>query len=148
MIFSVDGVEHYTYDPAVQNPSTWPFDAPQYFLFNVAILPEILDSFTESAMEIDYIRVYQDPTLSITEEVLDSQIQWYPNPVVDTLSLQVSSALVGTKATLYSLTGQVLYTVDVQNEGTSLDVSNYVKGVYILVLEKEGVRVVKQVIKK
>ncbi|MFT5892878.1 MAG: beta-glucanase (GH16 family) [Dokdonia sp.] len=148
MIFSVDGVVHYTYDPAVQNPSTWPFDAPQYFLFNVAILPEILDSFTESAMEIDYIRVYQDPTLSITEEVLDNQIQLYPNPVVDTISLQVSPALVGTKATLYSLTGQQLYIVDIQNENTSIDVSKYAKGVYILALEKEGVRVVKQVIKQ
>ncbi len=99
-------------------------------------------------MEVDYIRVYQDPTLSITEEVLDNQIQWYPNPVVDTLSLQVSPALIGTKATLYSLTGQILYTVDVQNEYVSIDISEYAKGVYILAIEKVGVRVVRQVIKK
>lgn len=148
MIFSVDGVEHYTYDPSVQNAATWPFDAPQYILLNVAILPEILDSFTESAMEVDYVRVYQDPTLSITEEILDNQILVYPNPVVDTLSLRVSPTLVGTNATVYTLTGQKLYTTDLQNQESSIDVSAFTKGVYILVLQKGETRVVRKVIKQ
>ena len=59
IVFSVDGVEHYTYNPAVKNASTWPFNAEQYLLLNVAIEPSITPSFTQSAMEIDYVRVYQ-----------------------------------------------------------------------------------------
>ncbi|TLX70325.1 glycosyl hydrolase family protein [Labilibacter sediminis] len=59
MVFSVDGVEHYTYNPAVKDASTWPYDADQYFLLNIAIEPGIDQSFTQSAMEIDYIRVYE-----------------------------------------------------------------------------------------
>lgn len=59
MVFSVDGIEHYTYNPTVKNSSTWPFNNPQYLLLNVAMQPAISPSFTQSAMEIDYVRVYQ-----------------------------------------------------------------------------------------
>ncbi|WP_139957153.1 glycoside hydrolase family 16 protein [Flavicella sediminum] len=59
MIFSVDGNVHYTYNPELKNANTWPYDAEQYLLLNIAIQPSITASFTEDAMEIDYVRVYK-----------------------------------------------------------------------------------------
>lgn len=59
IVFSVDGIPYYTYKPKLQNASTWPFNLEQYLIFNLAILPSIPTSFTESALEIDYIRIYQ-----------------------------------------------------------------------------------------
>ena len=59
LVFSVDGVEHYTYNPPVKDSNTWPFDSEQYLLLNLAIEPDIIPNFTQSAMEIDYVRVYQ-----------------------------------------------------------------------------------------
>jgi len=63
MVFSVDGKVHYTYQPAVRNSSTWPFDADQFIILNIAMggnLGGIIDSnFETSTMEIDYVRVYQ-----------------------------------------------------------------------------------------
>lgn len=59
MVFSVDGVEHYQYNPSVKNADTWPFDSDQYILLNIAIEPDIDPAFIASSMEIDYIRVYQ-----------------------------------------------------------------------------------------
>lgn len=63
MIFSVDDVEHYRYNPADKNSGTWPFDADQFLILNVAMGGSfggtIDNNFSESAMEIDYIRVYQ-----------------------------------------------------------------------------------------
>ena len=58
MIFSVDGTVHYTYNPPTKDANTWPFDAEQYFLLNVAIEGGGAN-ITQTAMEIDYIRVYQ-----------------------------------------------------------------------------------------
>ncbi|MDG1503695.1 MAG: family 16 glycosylhydrolase [Flavicella sp.] len=58
MIFSVDGIVHYTYNPTTKDANTWPFDAEQYFLLNVAIEGGGAN-ITQTAMEIDYIRVYQ-----------------------------------------------------------------------------------------
>ncbi len=59
MIFSVDGVEHLRYNPEDKNSQTWPYDDEFYFLMNIAIEKEIDPEFTESAMVVDYIRVYQ-----------------------------------------------------------------------------------------
>lgn len=59
MVFSVDGIVHYTYNPTVKDASTWPFDAEQYLILNVAMQPSIDPNFTQSSMEIDYVRVYQ-----------------------------------------------------------------------------------------
>lgn len=57
--FSVDGVEHYTYEPEEKNPDTWPFDAEMYLIMNVAIQPSIEGRFSSSSLEVDYIRIYQ-----------------------------------------------------------------------------------------
>jgi beta-glucanase (GH16 family) len=62
MVFSVDNVVHYTYNPTVKNASTWPFDAEQYILLNIAIQSSIISNFTQAAMEVDYVRVYQNTT--------------------------------------------------------------------------------------
>ena len=59
IIFSVNNYIHYTYSPDQKNLKTWPFDSEQYLLLNIAIEPSIESSFTESKMEIDYVRVYE-----------------------------------------------------------------------------------------
>lgn len=59
MVFSIDGIEHYRYNPSIKNSATWPFDTDQYLLLNIAIEPDIDAAFTESSMEIDYIRIFQ-----------------------------------------------------------------------------------------
>jgi len=61
--FLVDGDEFYTYNPDVKNEATWPFDADQFLILNVAVggtLGGTIDpGFDETVMEIDYVRVYQ-----------------------------------------------------------------------------------------
>lgn len=59
MMFSIDGIEHFQYQPSIKNPETWPYDADYYLLLNIAIEPDIDPLFTESAMVVDYIRIYQ-----------------------------------------------------------------------------------------
>lgn len=65
LVFSVDGIPHYTYQPNVYNANTWPFNAEQYILLNFAIQPFISSTFNQDAMKIDYVRVFQtDPNPS------------------------------------------------------------------------------------
>ncbi|NNC71007.1 MAG: glycoside hydrolase family 16 protein [Flavobacteriaceae bacterium] len=59
MVFSVDGVEHFRYNPTIKNSDTWPYDTDYYLLLNIAIEPDIDPNFIESAMVVDYIRIYQ-----------------------------------------------------------------------------------------
>ena len=83
MIFSVNGYVHYTYNPDIQNSETWPFDSPQYLLMNIAIEPSIASSFTETEMELDYVRIYETSILSNQAETVPNDfnvIQNNPNP--------------------------------------------------------------------
>lgn len=59
MVFSVDGVNHYEYNPKVKNSKTWPYDSDYYLILNIAIEPNIDPNFSESPMLVDYIRIYQ-----------------------------------------------------------------------------------------
>ena len=58
IVFSIDGIEHYTYNPPEKNSQTWPFDEEMYLLLNVAIQDSISSSFNQAQMEVDYLRVY------------------------------------------------------------------------------------------
>jgi len=58
IIFKIDGIEHYRYNPSVKNADTWPYNSEFFLLLNIAIEPNIDGGFTESAMEVDYIRVH------------------------------------------------------------------------------------------
>ena len=81
LVFSVDDVVHFTYNPSTKNADTWPFDDAMYLLLNVAILPSISAGFTESPMVIDYVRVYQE---SVSSKDLHARAAHdpfcYPNP--------------------------------------------------------------------
>ena len=91
MVFSVNDVVHYTYNPSTKDSDTWPFDSEQYLLLNIAIQPSIEQSFTQSAMEIDYVRVYQESVLAVSEEANSNKIKFYPNPVKNKLNINLGN---------------------------------------------------------
>lgn len=64
--FFVDGVSYRTPYTKSSNAAAWPFDKPQYLLLNVAVggvLGGTVNDTTlsSSALEVDYVRVYQAP---------------------------------------------------------------------------------------
>lgn len=109
MIFSVDGVEHYTYNPATKDASTWPFNAEQYLLLNVAIQPSAVGAgFVQSAMEIDYVRVYQETVVTPVELTT-----FYGSSVAEGTQLHWETA-----SELNNSGFQVQYSLDATNWGT------------------------------
>ena len=78
--FSVNGIDHLTYNPIIKDQYTWPFDAEQYLLLNIAIEPRVSSNFVQSTMEIDYVRVYQKNVLNIANQSNTPIFNLYPNP--------------------------------------------------------------------
>ena len=68
IIFKIDGQEHYRYNPSVKNADTWPYDSEFFFLLNVAVEANIAAGFSQSAMEVDYVCVYQSGNLVWSDE--------------------------------------------------------------------------------
>ncbi|MBW6497953.1 MAG: family 16 glycosylhydrolase [Bacteroidales bacterium] len=131
MVFSVDGVVHYTYSPEVQNADTWPFDEDQYLLLNIAIIPNIDPNFTESAMEIDYVRVYQQSTVSAPELSLPTDLIITPNPVHSIAFIKSPDEAMGSQVFVYDLQGRLLKSVIIQSEETTVDMSGWSPGFYV-----------------
>lgn len=135
LTFSVDGISHLTYNPTVKNQYTWPFDAEQYILLNVAIEPSVTASFVQSTMEVDYVRVYQQGPLSNPDISKIQDLLLYPNPAIDKLNLIIPETQIGNRATIYSVLGQELNSYILNTEQTILDVSAYQSGIYLLKIE-------------
>ncbi len=92
--FLIDGVGFYTYNPAVKNDDTWPFYQDQYLLLNIAmggVAGTIDPSFTQSNMEIDYVRVYQN-TLSTPDQV-ERKFVVSPNPADNLITIRTQEKI-------------------------------------------------------
>ena len=149
MIFSVNEYVHYIYNPEDQNTETWPFDSPQYLLINIAIEPSISSNFTETEMELDYVRVYQESTLSSQIETVPSNFtlqQNNPNPFnpVTTIKYELPrESLV--KITIYDLLGNIINNLVNQTElpgygsvewdGTNNQGQSVSSGIYLYSIE-------------
>ena len=145
LIFSVDNQVHYIYEPSVQNMETWPFDLNQYILLNVAILPEIFTTgFTQDAMEIDYVRVYQNNLNTIDSK--ENRYRIYPNPSSDFILLKgtIENPL---NYRISNNLGQVLRQGVLEIHTNSIDINSLPIGTYYLELFDEKSHQVNRIIK-
>ena len=67
LVFFVDDQKHYTLENDMTGVDSWPFDAPQYLILNLAIggnfggKKGVDDSIFPQRFLIDYVRIYQRP---------------------------------------------------------------------------------------
>ena len=146
--FLVDGVGFYTYNPSEKNNDTWPFDKEQFILLNVAmggISGAVDPGFTESAMIVDYVKVYQQVVLGASNTFdLDASLKLYPNPTTD--KIHISSKMPISGLALYDVYGKLILTRE--NNTKSIDVSRLNSGVYFLEVSSSTQKAVKKVMVK
>jgi beta-glucanase (GH16 family) len=135
--FSVDGINHLSYNPPIKNQYTWPFNAEQYILLNVAIEPSVTQSFAQSAMEIDYVRVYQANTVNSTYNLNTAKSEIFPNPVSDILTIRHPHNSIST-IEIYSILGQKMYSSTLNVESANIHVSSFENGIYLVVLTTQA----------
>lgn len=138
MMFSIDGYVHYTYAPAIRNASTWPFDADQYILLNVAMQPSIAPNFVQSPMVIDYVRVYQQPdttTTSLGDPALLRGLKIFPNPAQDQLNIVLPESLQEVSIRVYSSLGQLMHATTQPATLYTVDCAAYPAGLYRVVID-------------
>jgi beta-glucanase (GH16 family) len=133
--FSVDGINHLNYEPLIKNQYNWPFDAEQYLLLNIAILPNVTSDFVQSAMELDYVRVYQPTNLGKSNATKENDLKLFPNPVKDKLNLVLPENQIGNRVTIYSILGQELDSYLLNKKQTVINFSSYQNGIYLVKIE-------------
>ena len=151
LIFSVDDKIHFTYNPALKDGNTWPFDLQEYLVFNVAILPTISTSFTSSSMEVDYVRIYQESPLSVLEQLEHPNIKVFPVPFNSDLIIQfqeVNNQLL--KVNIYDLGGKLIDYNKFRLVDKEIKLENLNQldnGIYLIKLESEDLEHTIKVIK-
>jgi beta-glucanase (GH16 family) len=137
MVFSVDNIIHYIYNPTIKNANTWPFDAEQYLLLNFAVQPNISSSFNQGTFEIDYVRVYQQSSLSTPTAGAKKKVSLIPNPAKNKLTIQFDEIQTNNQITIYSMQGQELSSFQMNSEKETIDISNFSNGIYIVNITDE-----------
>lgn len=159
--FMIDGVGYYTYvkPPFVDNGGGgvdqlspdgvhdgWPFDADQFILLNVAmggIGGAIDPSFTQSAMVIDYVRVYQNTGLG-TDDVFENKFAVYPNPSENSNILNIRTTETINQVEIYNTLGQTLYSK--KGDTREINIQDIASGIYLMKIYSGNKSVVKRVI--
>ena len=142
LVFSVDSVIHYTYEPALKNNNTWPFDSEQYLLINIAIQPNISQSFTKSSLEMDYIRIYQQENTNVDWVNKSHSSKVYPNPFVNEITINTEHTnLKKTTVQIYNADGKMLLSnfYDINDNKLIINqLDNLSSGIYFLNYTLEG----------
>ena len=142
LVFSVDSLVHYTYQPLVRDANTWPFDAEQYILLNVAILPTIFTAFTQDALEIDYVRVYQETITKVSGVKKNENIGLFPNPIDDFLHLELPDYWIGKEIELkvYDVLGNQYYyqKKNLISKIQEIELSHLNKGLFFITASIDG----------
>jgi len=142
--FLVDNVPFYTYNPEVKDAGTWPFDKDHYLLLNVAlggISGAVAPDYSESAMIIDYVRVYQNSTLSLQDHPA-TDFQLYPNPAKDRVHIKAQDSI--DKIEVYTLLGSKIDVI--LNTDNSFSVSGFPSGMYVLKIYAGSLVTAKQLV--
>lgn len=142
--FLVDDVAYYTYNPAIRDIGTWPFDLEQFLLLNVAMggfsgTPD--SGFTSSSMVIDYVRVYQNNALSNAEFNANS-FKLYPNPTKDIVYIDSNMPI--NSVQIFDTLGNIV--MDKKNTNNKFNVSNLSNGLYLLRINSNNRTLVKKLI--
>lgn len=97
-----------------------------------------------SAAEFELF-VYPDPSLS-TESVAFETFKYYPNPIINTLTLEAKEAI--TKVTVHNIVGQQVEVLTPNNSKSTISMDGLKKGVYFVTVSindaQKTIKVVKQ----
>lgn len=145
MIFSVDGNVHYTYNPEVKDDSTWPFDADQYLLLNIAIEANTdSTNFDDAVMEIDYVRVSQLMPLSTKPISEERPLNVW---VTSDDKIEISATHTLNTIALYDLHGREILRQNPNATQVTLDGNEY-RGLLILKAESKNKRWTRKILIK
>lgn len=105
-----------------------PFNQEFYIILNVAMggnLGGAIDpTFTEDTMEIDYVRVYQESTLSHNKPQPNNKVKFYPNPVENKLHIELGDKTDKSVAMkVLDVSGRVVYKKKYTNSNNKIHYS-------------------------
>ena len=100
-----------------------------YFFYNLKMKENCISNFAEATA------VFMLP--SVVEDVVESNFSIYPNPATNSINISTNETI--DLITIFDIKGSLVFSKSYEQNNTSIDVSNFSKGVYtVKVLSKEN----------
>ena len=148
MDFFIDGTKYFTFFTG-GTWQKWPFDQRFHLLLNIAVggnwggAQGVDDNIFPVRMEVDYVRVYQDITLSALSLEALNPIQLFPNPAKDIISL--NSTLNFNQVEIYNISGELIKSISVRdNKSAEININTLKNGIYSLLIKNNNGQIVGQ----
>jgi hypothetical protein len=102
-------------------------------------------NFTPANFDAKSVRIYQEAgePVSLINITTDNQVIIHPNPANAVLNINASSQI--DKVELYSISGQLIYSGQVNNSSVSVNTSGFAQGLYIVKVYTEDGHTTKKV---
>ncbi len=78
-------------------------------------------------------------TLKINDVAVNYGISIYPNPVQDEFKISLSVPIEMATAQLIDLNGRIIKTININNEDSNFNISDFSKGIYIVKIQNSGI---------
>ena len=109
-----------------------------YFFYNIKMKENCISNFAEATA------VFMLP--SLVEDVIMNKFLIYPNPATNLINISTNESI--NHINIYDVRGSLIFSQSYQQKNTSIDVSNFAKGVYaIKVLNMKNLSVQQLIIK-
>lgn len=86
--------------------------------------------------------------LSVETTIKDSDINVYPNPVLNSFNIHLPNELLGATIELFSVVGSKIMTIETKQNHVLVDLQNYYQGIYILKISKDYMSFSKKISKQ
>lgn len=144
--WNADNMKIFIDDTLINQMETFnPFNQEFYILLNVAMGGSlggpIQSGFNQDAMEIDYVRVYQEDNLSVSEFENQKTVDFYPNPVNTNLHIKVDEiGYQNAKLQVFDISGRVISDVEhyIDDQEFIYNASALKTGIYFMSLSFEN----------
>ncbi|HRO76989.1 MAG TPA: T9SS type A sorting domain-containing protein, partial [Crocinitomicaceae bacterium] len=133
------------YDIATYGNSVYTFSSssfPFYIGADIDTIP--YDSL--SGMRAVILRLTENPTVATNEQAQASEIAVFPNPNNGIFTVQ--TPVKNSKITVHTLSGKLLYETKQVNEQTTIDLSHFPSGMYLLNVRSDKFSVTKKIVKE
>ncbi len=117
------------------------------FFTDSATKPLFLDTAAADAYYyIDDITVSTDSLMADKEILKNSSVDIFPNPTMNIINIVNNSTDVF-NLTVYSVLGKQIFKESINERETSIDLTNYSKGIYFLQIDEKGGMIQKKIVK-
>lgn len=148
----LDGTKYWEGNIKDSINSTGEFHKPFYLMLNLAIggsWPGSPDSTTlfPDTMSVDYVRVYQEKTSSISYNPASKTIQLTPNPTNDILTITIPQMYRNSDLRIIDMKGTECINKHIDDAVTQLAVGHLTNGIYFLKFRKDILSITQKFVK-